>query len=80
MPSKTYQLPQMPSRIIQPSECRCSDCPYWKADLDSISGDGDCRRYPPIPIPPNIRGEYPKVMDVDWCGEHPDSLIMVLTE
>ena len=75
---------QMPSRIIQPSDCKCGDCPYWNEDPnDGVYGE--CRRFPPAMSPrrasptdpPPSSAQFPRVLCMDWCGEHPSAGAMV---
>lgn len=51
----------------------CGNCRFWEKDEDSETGQGHCRRYPPVVQPmegvtyPN--SEWPHTNTEEWCGE-----------
>lgn len=51
----------------------CKTCPFWlerRPATETEPGLGTCKRYPPSPMP-SAGQLLPKMLDADWCGEHP---------
>ena len=51
---------------------RCRTCKFFESHKthDEIPETGDCRRYPPTPLPATDWHEWAVVAVEDWCGEH----------
>lgn len=58
---------------------RCGNCRFWQKIECGETGDGECRRYPPLPLQDSGTVErwydhssgfvFPKIHLADWCGE-----------
>lgn len=53
----------------------CGMCRFWHASNPPIGGGGECRRFPPVPVPEpsfedcSVYTQFPNTEATDWCGE-----------
>lgn len=61
----------------------CETCPYWdtSTSLDSEIDTGSCKVRPPTagPARDNHMGVWPFTEINDWCGEHPQMSVWMVT-